>query len=109
MRRRGSPDEGNLAHAGGQTPSCTQDAPRRRTLRPGRFSVRAVETIVGAHPAKMGRKMFGGKPHDLRRTVARQLYKAGFELGAIWQNLGHANVKTKLGYIGELDDCKVGD
>ena len=36
-------------------------------------------------------------------SYARRLYEAGFDLVAIQQNLGHADVKTTLGYIGELD------
>jgi integrase len=43
------------------------------------------------------------RPHDLRRTYARRLYEAGLDLVAIQQNLGHADVKTTLGYIGTLD------
>jgi site-specific recombinase XerD len=74
-----------------------------RKLRPGRLSVRAVEYIVGAYPVMVNGEMVSVKPHDLRRTYARRLYEAGFDLVAIQQNLGHADVKTTLGYIGELD------
>ena len=42
------------------------------------------------------------------RIYARRLYEAGFDLVAIQQNLGHADVKTTLGYIGELDAGKRG-
>ena len=74
-----------------------------RKLRPGRLSVRAVEYIVGAYPVMVDGDMVSVKPHDLRRTYARRLYDAGFDLLAIQQNLGHADVKTTLGYIGTLD------
>jgi integrase len=74
-----------------------------RKLRPGRLSVRAVEYIVGAYPVMVDGEMVSVRPHDLRRTYARRLYEAGFDLVAIQQNLGHADVKTTLGYIGELD------
>jgi integrase len=80
--------------------------PGNRKLRPGRLSVRAVAYIVGAYPVRIGGEMVSVKPHDLRRTYARRLYDAGFDLVAIQQNLGHADVKTTLGYIGELDAGK---
>ena len=74
-----------------------------RILRPGRLSVRAIEYIVGSYPVMAAGEMVTVKPHDLRRTYARRLYDAGFDLVAIQQNLGHADVKTTLGYIGTLD------
>jgi hypothetical protein len=43
------------------------------------------------------------KPHDLRRTYARQLYLIGTDLAAIQQNLGHERQDTTLDYIGNLD------
>ena len=43
------------------------------------------------------------RPHDCRRAYARRLYEAGAELVAMQQNLGHANLETTRGYIGELD------
>jgi site-specific recombinase XerD len=73
-----------------------------RKLRPGRLSVRAIEYIVGNYPVMVNGDMVTVKPHDLRRTYARRLYDAGFDLVAIQQNLGHADVKTTLGYIGTL-------
>lgn len=74
-----------------------------RKLRPGRLSVRAIEYIVGSYPVMVGGEVVTVRPHDLRRTYARRLYDAGFDLVAIQQNLGHADVKTTLGYIGTLD------
>lgn len=51
-----------------------------------------------------GGKLMTVHPHDLRRTYARRLYEAGVgvDLVSISQNLGHANTKTPLPYIGEL-------
>ena len=43
------------------------------------------------------------RPHDLRRTYARLSHDAGMDLVAIQQNLGHADIKTTLRYIGSLD------
>ena len=74
-----------------------------RKLRPGRLSLRAVEYIVGAYPVRRGGERVRLKPHDLRRTYARRLHEAGLSPAAIQQNLGHADVKTTLGYIGQLD------
>ena len=53
--------------------------------------------------AILGACLYPDVPHDLRRTYARRLYDAGTALVAIQQNLGHADVKTTLGYMGELD------
>ncbi len=42
-------------------------------------------------------------PHDLRRSYARNLFKAGISTEVIRQNLGHVDVKTTQAYIGVLD------
>ena len=73
------------------------------TLRPGRLSVRAVQYIVTRYPVMVGGAMVKVRPHDLRRTYARRLYEAGVDLLAIRDNLGHADHKTTLGYIGPQD------
>jgi len=72
-------------------------------LRPGRLSVRAVGYIVNSYPVAKNGETVNVAPHDLRRTYARRLYEAGADLVAIQQNLGHADIKTTLGYIGTLD------
>ncbi|MBN1137959.1 MAG: tyrosine-type recombinase/integrase [Anaerolineae bacterium] len=72
-------------------------------LRPGRLSVRAIQYILAGYPLMVDGEMVTVRPHDLRRTYARRLYEAGVDLVAIQQNLGHADVKTTLGYIGALD------
>jgi site-specific recombinase XerD len=74
-----------------------------RQLRPGRFSVRAIQYILASYPIMVDGELVTVRPHDLRRTYARLLYEAGVDLVAIQQNLGHADVKTTLGYIGTLD------
>lgn len=72
-------------------------------LRPGRLSVRAIQYILAGYPVMVDGELIIVKPHDCRRTYARRLYEAGVDLVAIQQNLGHADVKTTLGYIGTLD------
>ncbi|MBN1815431.1 MAG: tyrosine-type recombinase/integrase [Anaerolineae bacterium] len=72
-------------------------------LRPGRLSVRAIQYILAHYPVMVDGDLITVKPHDCRRTYARRLYEAGVDLVAIQQNLGHADVKTTLGYIGTLD------
>jgi site-specific recombinase XerD len=74
-----------------------------KRLRPGRLSVRAIQYILASYPVMVAGDMVNVRPHDLRRTYARRLYEAGVDLVAIQQNLGHAAVKTTLGYIGTLD------
>lgn len=43
------------------------------------------------------------KPHDLRRTYARRLFEEGTPPVIIQQNLGHSDLKTTLGYMGDID------
>jgi site-specific recombinase XerD len=77
------------------------DAAQR--LRPGRLSVRAIQYILAGYPVMVDGEMVTARPHDLRRTYARLLYEAGVDLVAIQQNLGHAEIRTTLGYIGMLN------
>ena len=74
-----------------------------RRLRRGRLSVRAIQYILTSYPVMVDGELTNIRPHDCRRTYARRLYEAGMDLVAIQQNLGHADVKTTLGYIGTLD------
>ncbi len=76
------------------------------SLRPGGISRRTVQLVVSNYPIVIDGKLRTIKPHDLRRTYARRLYDAGVDLVAIQQNLGHADLKTTLGYIGNLDADK---
>lgn len=75
-------------------------------LRPGRLCVRAIQDILRAYPIMVDGALATARPHDLRRTYARRLYEAGFDPVAIQQNLGHADLKTTLGYIGTLDAAR---
>lgn len=43
------------------------------------------------------------KPLDLRRTYARRLFEEGTPPVIIQQNLGHSDLKTTLGYMGDID------
>jgi len=75
-------------------------------LRPGQLSVRAIEYILASYPIMISGHLVTVAPHDCRRTYARRLYEAGMDVVAIQQNLGHAHLKTTLGYIGTLDADK---
>lgn len=74
-----------------------------KTLRPGPLSVRAIQYLLDRYPIAVNGELVKVKPHDLRRTYARRLYEAGMAPVEIQQNLGHADLKTTLGYIGILD------
>lgn len=74
-----------------------------RKVRPTPITPRAVQYILSNYPIMIDGDLVTVRPHDLRRTYARRLYEAGVELVAIQQNLGHADLKTTLGYIGALD------
>jgi site-specific recombinase XerD len=68
-----------------------------------RLHVRAVNQVLERYPVALTGHTAIVHPHDLRRTYARRLYEAGVDLLAIQQNLGHADSKTTLKYIGVLD------
>jgi len=69
----------------------------------GPLSVRAVEDIVKRYPVSgIDGLPIVARPHDLRRTYARRQYETGLDLLSISQNLGHADTKTTLLYIGSL-------
>lgn len=74
-----------------------------KRIRKTRINVRSVNKILDRYPVKINDKLRKVKPHDLRRTYARQLYEAGTDLLAIRDNLGHADSRTTLKYIGAMD------
>jgi site-specific recombinase XerD len=69
----------------------------------GALTTRAIQQIVGRYPVSIEGARRSVHPHDLRRTYAARQYAAGMDLNALRQNLGHADVKTTLGYIGAMD------
>lgn len=74
-----------------------------QSIRPTRLDARTVQNILNKYPVKTAKGEILVNPHDLRRTYARRLFDSGMDIVAIQQNLGHADVKTTLGYIGTLD------
>jgi site-specific recombinase XerD len=96
-----------LAAAGGITEGAVfRSFFRGGKVMRGRLSVRAVEDILAKYPVAVDGELKAVRPHDCRRTYARRLYEAGVDLVAIKQNLGHADLKTTLGYVGTLDADK---
>lgn len=81
-----------------------------RGIRRGGKSVRqtgigawTVNDIMNAYPISIDGALRLVKPHDLRRTYARNAYDFGMDLERIRQNLGHTSLGTTQTYIGELD------
>jgi len=70
---------------------------------PSRLAVNAIGAVLRRYPITIDGRLQQVKPHDLRRTYARQLYLIGTDLTAIQQNLGHEHQDTTLDYIGTLD------
>jgi site-specific recombinase XerD len=68
----------------------------------GALTTRAVQQILARYPLVIDGQRRTVRPHDLRRTYAARQYAAGMDLNALRQNLGHADVKTTLGYIGDM-------
>jgi integrase len=67
------------------------------------LTTRSIQRIVKRYPIMIDGKRRAVKPHDLRRTCARRWYDDGMDLLSIQANLGHANIETTKGYIGETD------
>jgi len=74
-----------------------------KRVRSTRLTVRAINQILDQYPIMIAGELKTVNPHDLRRTYARRLYESGMDLLAIRDNLGHADTRTTLKYIGEMD------
>lgn len=74
-----------------------------KRVRPGRLTLRAINQIMDRYPIAVSGQRRVVNPHDCRRTYARRLWEAGIDPVVIQQNLGHADLKTTLHYIGELN------
>lgn len=74
-----------------------------KSVRPNRISERAVNDIFNQYAITIEGELREVKPHDLRRTYARNAYERGMDVVRISQNLGHQSIQTTLGYIGSLD------
>ena len=74
-----------------------------KTLRKYAISKRGVNKILNRYPIPIDGDLREIKPHDLRRTYARNAYERGMDMEQIRQNLGHVSVQTTQTYVGELD------
>ena len=74
-----------------------------KTVRNTAIGAWTVNDIMNAYPISIDGGLRLVKPHDLRRTYARNAYDFGMDLERIRQNLGHTSLQTTQTYIGELD------
>jgi integrase/recombinase XerD len=74
-----------------------------KTVRKTRITLRAVNLILNKYPIMIDGELRAVKPHDLRRTYARNAYENGMDMERIRQNLGHVSLQTTQTYIGALD------
>ena len=74
-----------------------------KSVRPKGIGVWTVNDIMNDYPISIDGALCLIKPHDLRRTYARNAYDFGMDLERIRQNLGHTSLQTTQTYIGELD------
>lgn len=74
-----------------------------KSVRPSGIGTWTVNDIMNAYPISIEGALCLVKPHDLRRTYARNAYDFGMDLERIRQNLGHTSLQTTQTYIGELD------
>ncbi|MGB7339211.1 MAG: tyrosine-type recombinase/integrase [Phototrophicaceae bacterium] len=71
-----------------------------------RLTPRAVQNTLKQYPVNVDGNLVRLRPHDTRRTYAKLLWDNGMDLLAIRDNLGHADVKTTQGYIGDMNMAK---
>lgn len=76
---------------------------KAQRVRSTRLTVRAVNQIFDRYPITINGQPTIVRPHDCRRTYARRSWEEGTKVEVIQQNLGHADSKTTLGYIGAFD------
>jgi len=62
----------------------------------------SIELILSKYTFMRDGNLLNPTPHDLRRTYALHNYLNGMAITEIQQNLGHADQKTTLEYIGIL-------
>ena len=74
-----------------------------KSLRADGIGVWTVNDIMNDYPIRIDGALCLIKPHDLRRTYARNAYDFGMDLERIRQNLGHSSLSTTQTYIGALD------
>jgi len=74
-----------------------------KALRQRGISTWTVNDIFNSHPIRIAGALRLVKPHDLRRSYARNAYDFGMDLERIRQNLGHSSLQTTQTYIGALD------
>ena len=74
-----------------------------KTVRTTGIGTWTVNDIMNDYPISIDGALRLVKPHDLRRTYARNAYDFGMDLERIRQNLGHTSLQTTQTYIGELD------
>ena len=74
-----------------------------KTVRPTGIGSWTVNDIMNCYSISIDGALHAVKPHDLRRTYARNAYDYGMDLERIRQNLGHTSLQTTQTYIGELD------
>ena len=75
----------------------------RKTVRQTGIAVTTVNMFLNAYPISIDGELRVVKPHDLRRTYARNAFEFGMDLERIRQNLGHNSIQTTQTYIGALD------
>lgn len=74
-----------------------------KTIRKTGIGSWTVNGIMNDYPIMIDGNLREVKPHDLRRTYARNAFEFGMDLERIRQNLGHTSLQTTQTYIGELD------
>jgi len=72
-------------------------------VRTGRLTSRAVIDVLEKYPVVVDGSQRIVRPHDLRRTYAKWLHKAGVPVEAIQANMGHVKPDQTWRYIGPAD------
>lgn len=91
-----------LYHAGINAGAVFRGVKKNGKPKSRALNKRSVEWILGKYPILLRGSPYVVKPHDLRATYARTAILSGVRLEALAQNMGHAEIRTTLGYVGDL-------
>lgn len=67
------------------------------------MTTRSVKRLLACYPISINGEQRAVRPHNLRRSCARNFFQAGIPVEVIRQNLGHVDGKSTQAYIGALD------
>ena len=81
---------------------------RQQEAAGGPMTTRSVQRLLARYPISIDGRQRAVRPHDLRRSYARNLFKAGISTEVIRQNLGHAMSRQRRPILACWNRAPVG-